>query len=169
MSNNNLTIREIELKDLDAVLSWRNDPAIRRYMLTQHEIAVDEHAQWFESIQHNSNKHVLIVQESQIPFGLVHFTKLNKDEVMDWGFYVNPSATKGSGMKLAKLALDFAFIQKKWPKVCGNVLSINFSSRRFHLKLGFKLEGVLREQVHINNEWLSLWCFGLLASEWNPL
>jgi RimJ/RimL family protein N-acetyltransferase len=37
------------------------------------------------------------------------------------------------------------------------------------LKLGFKLEGVLREQVHINNEWLSLWCFGLLASEWNPL
>ena len=46
MSNNNLTIREIELKDLDAVLRWRNDPAIRRYMLTQHEITVDEHAQW---------------------------------------------------------------------------------------------------------------------------
>ena len=169
MLNDDLSIRQIESTDLDLVLRWRNDPEIRRSMLTQHEISAEEHAHWFESLHNNSNKCVMIVEQSKIPFGLVHFTKLNSFDVMEWGFYINPSAPKGSGMKLAKLALQFAFIENKWPKVCGHVLSSNFSSRRFHMKLGFKLEGVLKQQVYINKEWLSLWCYGLLAAEWIPL
>jgi RimJ/RimL family protein N-acetyltransferase len=64
------------------------------------------------------------------------------------------------------MALDFAFKQKGWHKVCGQVISTNAASRRFHLKMGFTLEGVMRQQVCMANEWLSLWCYGLLASEW---
>ena len=166
MSTDALTLRDMQVDDLEMVRSWRNHPDVRRHMLTQHEISAEEHAQWFKRIQQDPQRHVVLVHEHQQPLGLVHFTPVNAQGVVDWGFYLTPQAPKGSGGKLARMALDFAFKQQGWHKVCGQVISSNAASRRFHLKLGFSLEGVLRQQALIRHEWLSLWCFGLLSSEW---
>ena len=163
-----LTLRDMRPDDLETVRSWRNHPDVRCHMLTQHEISAAEHAQWFSKVQQDTKRHVMLVHEDQQPLGLVHFTPVNPHGVMDWGFYLTPQAPAGSGSKLARKALDFAFKQQGWHKVCGQVISSNAASRRFHLKLGFALEGVLRQQALIRNEWLSVWCFGLLSSEWRP-
>ena len=168
MSDELITIRKIQASDLDLVRSWRNHADVRLHMLTQHVITAEEHSQWFAAVENNPLKHVLLVHENKQPLGLVHFAAGNNDGIMNWGFYLAPHAPKGSGSKLARKALSFAFIQQGWHKVCGQVISTNAASKRFHLKLGFMLEGVLRQQAKINNEWLSLWCFGLLASDWEP-
>jgi UDP-4-amino-4,6-dideoxy-N-acetyl-beta-L-altrosamine N-acetyltransferase len=166
MSNEALTLRQLKKEDLPQVLSWRNHPQVRCHMLTQHVISVEEHTQWFKQLEHDPKRKVILIHEGSEALGLAHFTQVNPDGVMDWGFYLTPEAPKGSGSKLARMALDFAFKQKGWHKVCGQVISTNAASRRFHLKMGFTLEGVMRQQVCMANEWLSLWCYGLLASEW---
>ena len=166
MSNEALTLRKMQQDDLELVRSWRNHPDVRCHMLTQHEISAEEHAQWFSRVQQDPQRHVVLVHEHQQPLGLAHFTPVNPHGVVDWGFYLVPQAAKGSGSKLARMALDYAFKQQGWHKVCGQVISINAASRRFHLKMGFTLEGVWREQVWIHREWLSLWCYGLLADDW---
>lgn len=166
MSNEALTLRKMQQDDLELVRSWRNHPDVRCHMLTQHEISAEEHAQWFSRVQQDPQRHVVLVHENQQPLGLAHFTPVNPHGVVDWGFYLVPQAAKGSGSKLARMALDYAFKQQGWHKVCGQVISINAASRRFHLKMGFTLEGVWREQVWIHREWLSLWCYGLLADDW---
>ena len=166
MSNEALTLRNMQQDDLELVRSWRNHPDVRCHMLTQHEISAEEHAQWFSRVQQDPQRHVVLVHENQQPLGLAHFTPVNPHGVVDWGFYLVPQAAKGSGSKLARMALDYAFKQQGWHKVCGQVISTNAASRRFHLKMGFTLEGVWREQVWVNSEWLSLWCYGLLADDW---
>jgi len=166
MSTDALTLRDMQQDDLEMVRSWRNHPDVRCHMLTQHEISAEEHAQWFGRVQQDPQRHVVLVHEQQQPLGLVHFTPVNPHGVVDWGFYLTPQAPKGSGSKLARMALNYAFKQQGWHKVCGQVISINAASRRFHLKMGFTLEGVWRQQVWINREWLSLWCYGLLADDW---
>ena len=166
MSNEALTLRNMQQDDLELVRSWRNHPDVRCHMLTQHEISAEEHAQWFSRVQQDPQRHVVLVHEHQQPLGLAHFTPVNPHGVVDWGFYLVPQAAKGSGSKLARMALDYAFKQQGWHKVCGQVISTNAASRRFHLKMGFTLEGVWREQVWIHREWLSLWCYGLLADDW---
>jgi len=166
MSTEALTLRAMQHDDLEMVRSWRNHPDVRCHMLTQHEISAEEHTQWFKRIEQDPQRHVVLVYEQQQPLGLVHFTPVNPHGVVDWGFYLTPQAPKGSGSKLAHKALDYAFTQQGWHKVCGQVISINAASRRFHLKMGFTLEGVWRQQVLIKQEWLSLWCYGLLAADW---
>jgi UDP-4-amino-4,6-dideoxy-N-acetyl-beta-L-altrosamine N-acetyltransferase len=166
MSNEALTLRGMQQDDLEMVRSWRNHPDVRCHMLTQHEISAEEHAQWFGRVQQDPQRHVVLVHEHQQPLGLVHFTAVNPHGVVDWGFYLMPQAAKGSGSKLARMALNFAFKQQGWHKVCGQAISSNAASRRFHLKMGFTLEGVWRQQVLIKHEWLSLWCYGLLADDW---
>ena len=166
MSTDVLSLRAMQKTDLDMVRHWRNHPKVRQHMLTQHDISADEHAQWFDKVQQDAQRHVLLAFEHEQPLGLVHFSPSPTQGVMDWGFYLTPDAPAGSGSKLGRLALQFAFKEQHWHKVCGQVIASNTASCRFHRKLGFQLEGVLREQVWLNNEWLSLWCYGLLANEW---
>ncbi len=44
----NGTARPMTQADIDAVLQWRNQPAVRQSMYSQHEIGKQEHLAWFE-------------------------------------------------------------------------------------------------------------------------
>lgn len=148
------------------VLSWRNHPEVRYFMCTQHEISLVEHTQWFMRVNQDNTRHLLIVEERDSPLGYVQFSNVTSGGVADWGFYARPKAAKGSGRKLGVSALDYAFSQLKLHKVCGQAIDINQVSIRFHERLGFKREAVLRDQKRINDQYQTLICFGLLAHEW---
>ena len=160
-------IRKMQISDLDMVLFWRNQPDVRRYMLTQHEISLEEHREWFAKNTENSSRSLLIIEENGVALGFVQFNKLGSGVVADWGFYTSPSAPKGTGYKIGITSLNYAFITLKLHKVCGQALAFNLKSIQLHQKLGFHKEGVLRQQHHLNGAYQDLICFGLLRKEWN--
>lgn len=160
------TVRAMQPADLPQVLAWRNDPGIRRHMLTQHEVTLEEHTRWFESASQDPTRRLLIVESQQRPIGFVQFTRVAPEAACDWGFYAAPGAPPGSGTKLGQAALAFAFSQLGVHKVCGQALAGNEGSMRLHRKLGFVQEGILREQERIGDAWHDLVCFGLLRQEW---
>jgi len=162
----NLLIRSMIEDDLPMVLAWRNHPEVRRYMFTHHEISLAEHTQWFMRAVQDNARRLLIVQEQGSPIGYVQFSNVEPGGVADWGFYARPEASKGTGSKLGASALDHAFGQLKLHKVCGQAIDTNQASIRFHERLGFKREGVLRDQKRMNEQYQTLICFGLLAHEW---
>tara|TARA_R100001143_G_C3360741_1_gene135397 strand:+ start:2987 stop:3490 length:504 start_codon:yes stop_codon:yes gene_type:complete len=161
------TTRILEKSDLTLILNWRNHPKIRNFMLTQHEISMDEHLCWFEKVQHDSNSQQLLFERDGDPFGYVQFKGVQPDGITDWGFYVSPVAPPGAGTELGKLALDYAFSQLRVHKVCGQALDFNAASIALHRRLGFTQEGDLREQYYIQGAYCSLICFGLISHEWN--
>jgi len=162
----NVQIRRMVEDDLPMVLSWRNHPEVRCFMFTQHEISLAEHTQWFMRVNQDNTRHLLIVQEQGNPIGYVQFSNVVPGGASDWGFYACPEAAKGSGRKLGVSALNYAFGQLKLHKVCGQAIDINQVSIRFHERLGFKREAVLRDQKYFNDQYQTLICFGLLAHEW---
>jgi UDP-4-amino-4,6-dideoxy-N-acetyl-beta-L-altrosamine N-acetyltransferase len=159
-------IRSMTEGDLPMVLTWRNHPEVRRFMLTQHEISLSEHAEWFHRAVQDTTRRLLIVQEFDNPIGYVQFSGVEQGGVAEWGFYARPDAAKGQGRKIGTSALDFAFTHLKLHKVCGQAISSNQASIRFHERLGFKREAELRDQKRINNEYHTLIGFGLLVHEW---
>jgi len=162
-------IRPMTHADLESVLSWRNHPDIRRCMFTQHEITLDEHRQWFERASRDETRRLLIVEEQGVAFGYVQFADVAPGAVSDWGFYVAHDASPGAGSKLGATALDFAFETLRLHKVCGQALGFNEASIRFHRKLGFREEGVLREQQRQYDGYADVLCFGLLQREWSGI
>jgi UDP-4-amino-4,6-dideoxy-N-acetyl-beta-L-altrosamine N-acetyltransferase len=160
------TIRPVTQVDLDMILRWRNHPSVRSFMLTQHEISPDEHAQWFASASTDSHQHLLIVEDATVPIGYVQFKNVSINGVSEWGFYTSPDAPKGSGKKLGKAALSYAFETLKLHKVVGQAFEFNLASMRFHEHLGFKHEGLLREHYLSEGRYHSLVCYGLLRREW---
>lgn len=161
-------IRRLTVEDLPMLLAWRNHAEVRRYMFNQHEISLDEHYNWFTKVSKDPRRCLLIVEEFAQAIGYVQLSKVVEGGVADWGFYSRPDAPKGTGRKLGVMALNYAFGPLKLYKVCGQAIASNEVSIAFHQRLGFTLEGVLRDQKRINGVYHSLHCFGLLAKEWRP-
>ncbi|MHC6224578.1 UDP-4-amino-4,6-dideoxy-N-acetyl-beta-L-altrosamine N-acetyltransferase [Pseudomonas sp. X10] len=162
-------VRPMTADDLERVLQWRNHPDVRRYMYTQHEIALDEHRRWFENSQRNAARHLLIFERQGVPSGFVNITESTPGRIADWGFYLAPEAPRGTGRLLGQTALEFAFDDLCLHKVCGQALGFNERSVRFHLALGFTQEGVLRDQHFDGEHYHAVIHFGLLHEEWQVL
>lgn len=160
------TVRELTEDDLPIVLAWRNHPEVRNFMLTQHEISLEEHSQWFARVQFDKTRQQLIVMDGLAPLGFVQFHTVGQRGIADWGFYVRPDAPKGSGTKLGQAALMHGFNVLGLHKVCGQAIESNLASIAFHQKMGFIEEGRLRDQQRIGEQYHTLVCFGLLAKEW---
>jgi UDP-4-amino-4,6-dideoxy-N-acetyl-beta-L-altrosamine N-acetyltransferase len=158
-------IRKMSEGDLPLVRQWRNHPDVRRYMYTQHEISVEEHQQWYAEKSVDPSRHLLIFEVESVPMGFVHFHRLNGGGIADWGFYIAPDSPRGTGTALGEAALAYAF-GRNFHKVCGQALAYNERSIRFHLRLDFKQEGVLRDQHFDGENYHSILNFGLLAVEW---
>ncbi len=158
--------RQLVQDDLALILSWRNHPAVRQHMLTQHEISPAEHQQWFERTSGDTRKRLLLIEEAGIAIGHVNFSGVEPAGVADWGFYAAPGAAKGSGKKICATALNTAFGEFQLHKVCGQALASNEVSAGLHLALGFSLEGRLREHSRTGQSYQDLLCFGLLKHEW---
>jgi UDP-4-amino-4,6-dideoxy-N-acetyl-beta-L-altrosamine N-acetyltransferase len=152
--------------DLPLVLAWRNAPAVRQMMFTPHEISADEHRRWFERASSDATRRLLIAEHAGVALGHVNFGGVAPGAVADWGFYAAPGAPRGSGRVLGRAALRLAFVDEQLHKVCGRTLAGNQASMRMHLALGFRAEGVLREQQRRGERYLDVHCFGLLRREW---
>lgn len=162
-------VRALAEDDLPMVLAWRNNPDVRRYMLTQHEISPQEHYNWFVRVQQDKTQQQLIVLDRDAPLGFIQFNSVIKGSIADWGFYARPDAARGSGLKLGMAALKYAFNELRLHKVCGQAIESNQASIAFHQKLGFTREGRLCDQHCIAGHYEALICFGLLAKDWQAI
>lgn len=165
----NWNIRGVTPDDLDVILAWRNHPSVRNFMLTRHEISVDEHRKWFERVSADESHRALIFQEGEQALGYVQFSGVGRGGISNWGFYTRPDAPKGTGSSLGAAALVYAFDTFDLHKVCGQAIATNQASIALHNRLGFTQEGFLRDQHLIEDAYHSLACFGLLKSEWAHL
>lgn len=160
-------VRPMCEEDLERVLSWRNHPEVRRYMYTQHEISLDEHVRWFAQASQNPKRHLLVFEIDAKPLGFINIHQIASGGIGDWGFYVAPDAPKGTGQALGQAVMRYAFEVAGLHKLCGQALVFNERSIRFHVKLGFQREGVLRQQYFDGQQYHDVVCFGLLANEWH--
>ncbi|MFD2654516.1 UDP-4-amino-4,6-dideoxy-N-acetyl-beta-L-altrosamine N-acetyltransferase [Gracilibacillus thailandensis] len=160
-------LRKLGENDLEQVLAWRNSDHIKQYMYTDKEITWQEHVQWYEKVSTDPHHDVFIYVQHDQPLGLVQFfDKQKQHQRCYWGFYIGElDAPKGSGTKMASLAFTHIFSQGM-RKVCAEVIETNQPSFHFHQKLGFKLEGTLRQHVMKNRQYYDVWTLGLLKEEW---
>ena len=163
-----MTLRKIEEQDLELMLSWRNHPAVRKSMFSQTIVELDHHLAWFqrESAKDTSLWFIYVDSQKQSA-GIVYFTDINRNSRNAfWGFYAAPEAERGTGTNMAREALNYFFRILKLHKLSAEVLASNERSQRFHLKLGFQLEGVFRDAYWGENRFQNVLRFGLMDSEW---
>lgn len=169
--NKIMALREIGKNDLELMLRWRNHPLVRSSMLSQSVIELEQHKLWFErESKKEDSEWLMFIDESNTPRGVVYFTKMNRvSRNAFWGFYAAPDAPAGTGTKMGREALEYYFNDLRFHKLNAEVLESNERSFHFHKKLGFEVEGTLRENYRGRSGYENIIYFGMVYSEWKDV
>jgi UDP-4-amino-4,6-dideoxy-N-acetyl-beta-L-altrosamine N-acetyltransferase len=160
-------LRPIGEADLGVVLEWRNAPQLRAVMYTSREISRAEHTEWFKRLQLDPSRRTWIFEADSEPMGVINLTNIDMASgEAHWGFYGRPGAPKGSGVRLGRLALAAAFYELGLSRLIGEVLASNEASLRFHRKLGFQHERILKEHHRDGDAVHDVHVFSLTRASW---
>ena len=74
---------------------------------------------------------------------------------------------QGYATESARLLINYCFKKLKLHKVYADTDQNNLASQRVLAKLGFKLEGRIRDRRKIKGKWVDEFAYGLLKKEWS--
>lgn len=160
-------LRNIADDELELMRAWRNEPAVRANMYTQHEISPQEHLTWWAKTKVRTDQKYFMYEMADTPIGIAAFNSIDADsENSAWAFYASPTAPKGTGSRMEFLMLDYAFNTLNLHKLYCEVLAFNTAVIKLHEKFGFKVEGIFRDQHKVNEIFVDTYRLGILAVEW---
>lgn len=161
-------LRSLEDEDLEKILEWRNSDRIRSTMFVDRIITLVEHTEWFIRTREQYDNYFKLFLYKNEPVGVLNFTKI--DQVNNnclWGFYLGKEGLpRGTGIIMGFLGLEHAFEKLELRKVSGEVFASNTPSLKFHEKLGFIKESLIKEYIQKNGIYQDIVVYGLLQKDW---
>jgi UDP-4-amino-4,6-dideoxy-N-acetyl-beta-L-altrosamine N-acetyltransferase len=150
------------------VRTLRNQPDVRKFMYTSHEISEAEHANWLDSLQGNPRQQVFVVIRDEQAVGVVSLNAINVlHKSADWAFYLDVGLQgKGLGSVVEFWMLDYAFGVAGLEKLNCEVLAMNAAVVKMHQKFGFEIEGVRRQNVVKDGVRVDVVLLGITNAEW---
>lgn len=130
------------------ILSWRNEPNVRKNMYTQHVISEKEHETWWKKTLNDPAQRYFIYQLNDLELGLVAFTQIDMiKKNASWAFYAAPDAPRGVGTKMEFLALEYAFGELGLESLNCEVLSYNTPVIKLHQRFGFLEKTIQKNRI----------------------
>lgn len=165
---NIVPILELPVDQQADVRQLRNQPDVRKFMYTDHEISEDEHLNWLEGLRASSRQQVFVVLIEGAAAGVVSLSAINTTHrTADWAFYLDTTLQgKGLGSQVELWMLDHAFGAAALEKLNCEVLEINPAVIKMHQKFGFVIEGVRRENIIRDGKRIGVVLLGITKSEW---
>ena len=155
------------------VLRWRNSQSVASFMYSDHQISVEEHNNWFNSVRIDNPKflHRLINVNGE-PIGLVSITSINYEtRSCSWAFYIASETSRGLGVGQITewWAITQSFEVLHLNRIECEVLVSNSKVIQIHESFGFRRESYLRERCWKAGVPLDAVGLSLLKSDWESI
>ena len=167
LSLNDLNFRKIEPDDLEMILYWRNSTEVRKYMLNDNIILLEDHLKWFKKISNDKSFDILVTEYKSTPVGIVSISELDFfNRTCTWGQYIGANIrNSGIGILMQIKAIDRMVNEHKIRKIWGKALGSN-RILKIHEVFGFINEGVLKDHIKRNNVYENIFLVALFADFW---
>jgi len=165
-----VAIERISQSDKASLLQWRNDPAVSKWMYTNHEIGEAEHHAWFDSMLIDSSKVYWKIVADGVAVGAVFLTGVSDDgKSCEWGMYLADVDVRGKGVAQAACALSFryAFTDLGMKIVNCEAVSQNEIAIGLYESVGYVRTGLQANAVKRGDEMLSVVTLELTRESWN--
>ena len=168
-------LRAVEEEDLEMLRQLTNSPDYEKMIVGwAFPVSKKDQTEWFANCKNGLSRiRYTIVTEADGPVGMIGLRDI------DW----KNGVASGLGMRIAKkeirtrgLATDawmtlmrYAFQELRLNRINGSALAYNKASLRVCEKVGFKVEGIQRQAVYKNGEYIDLVMMGCLKSDYEAL
>lgn len=137
---------------------WRNQDYVRNNMFNQQIISEEEHSSFVASLKDSQEKSINICFVGEKPFGVIHYDYFRKNDNLEFGYYLVDASYNNSGLGIIMeyALLNHAFYELEVHKVFCRTLARNEKVVSLHSHFGFFTEGVLRQHIKIQNNYLDI-------------
>lgn len=147
-----IILREIEEKDLDLIVKWRNDPEILRWLFSYLPLNKVKQMKWYEKYLNDYTQQTFMIEakEEKTPVGTVGLTNIDyKNQKAELTVIIGEKEYWGRGLgeEALNLLVKFAFNEMNLRKIKALVFSDNEKAIKLYEKGGFEEEEILREEI----------------------
>jgi len=165
-----MIIRKLEKSDLGERVAWMNRPEVFKTMHFTPPITLENTVAWFEKNMDVSTRCDMAFEDNAGNLvamgGLTNIDYTTRKA--EFYIFVNPSRQReGIGTEATKLLCQYGFEVLNLHKIYLFTNNSNLGGRRTYEKVGFKLEGVHRDEMITNDKFDNRLYYGLLADELN--
>lgn len=160
--------KEDNLKDYAC---WLNDQETTLFMGSGRFPASLEGLKNYIDKYNNSSEGMLLgifLKRSKKHIGNITLHQIDwRNRNAEIGIFIGDKQSRGKGYATQAISLmaEHAFSKLNLRKLCTGMIEGNEASKKAFEKVGFKVEGALREHFHLNGKYLDCYRLGLLRSE----
>ncbi len=163
-----LLLRPMLLEDAKYVVKWRNDPDILANIFARKPLSLESHLKWFQSPREDRLDYMICLKDTEKPIGTVNFTNIDWQNLKaEAGKMLGDKSMWGKGLAKESfiLWLSYGFRELGLNRIYVRTLGANKRNIELNKKLGFKEEGLLRQDYKADEGFLDVIVMSLLKSE----
>lgn len=169
---NRVYLRALEPEDYKTSILWRNDDEInnmlggmKRYVSEAYE------AKWVNDAIFHSNDVRLAVclKENDLYIGNVYMTDIDEHNQSCVSHILIGNKkywSKGLASEAYQLALEYMFKERNMHRIMAVILENNKASLKMHQKVGYQIEGLMRNSIYKNGQWQNQYILSILKNEY---
>lgn len=169
-----LYFRPLERGDARKLVTFLNDPGVRRTLLFHRPMSTGQEEGFLEAMGKDEHQVVLgIARHGQDELiGSVGLHKLDfRGRHAEFGLLIGDRSLwgQGFGTEATRMMLDYGFGTLNLNRIWLQVFASHVAGQRVYEKAGFRKEGLQREQHFAEGRYEDGVLMGILRSEWTPL
>lgn len=173
LSGDRIDLRPTDSENKELYKKWMNIPEARTFAHNVFPISKENIDQWFEPQEDHVPEFIIFEmwhKKDKKPIGFVGLNHIN---------WINRNANifirigeidywrEGYATEAAKIVIKYGFQELVLHKIYAGVHSPNIASWKVaEDKIGFKREGILKDDVYVNGQYHDVYKYRLLKSEW---
>ncbi|MCB5559714.1 pyridoxal-phosphate dependent enzyme [Anaerosalibacter bizertensis] len=165
----NVSIRRFEQKDIQNKIKWINDNSNNKYLHYDLPLEYDKTLNWFINNKGRKDRFDAIIEVDGVPVGLIGLLSIDKKNSKA-EYYITLGEDKYKGKGIAKLAsiklIKYAFEEIRINKIYLFTEIENKSAQRLFEKIGFRKEGLLKEDIKNGNEHVDRYVYGICKDDY---
>jgi len=161
-------IREFTEEDIPYKVKWINNSENNRYLHYDLPLREDKTLLWFKKIKNKEDRMDYTITYQNMPVGIIGL--LNIDSVNKKAeYYITLGEVfyKGQGIAstASSLLLKKAFKEMQLNKIYLFTETENIEGQKLFERVGFRKEGLLKEDIIYNKKRLDRFAYGLIAAD----
>jgi RimJ/RimL family protein N-acetyltransferase len=170
----NVYLRPVEPDDARTIVPWFNDPDVTRFLLRYQPMTLAEEVEFLRRRAESTADVVLgIVVRADDRLvgvcGLHHLDVRNRHAAFGINLGDKTAWGKGYGTEATRLVVRHAFDTVNLHRVWLHVYEYNPRAVRVYEKVGFRLEGRLRQDAFRDGKYWDTLVMGVLREEWEAV
>jgi len=169
-----IALTAVEREDLPQLKAWRNNEAFRKFFREYRELNSDLQEKWFQNAVLEDPATIMFsihrLSDGELlgccGFVYTHWVYRHADLSLYIGWQDAYIDDKGYAKEACDLLLAYGFDQLALNKIWTEIYVFDKKKKALYDSLGFKVDGILREDYFYEGRFWDSYIISILASEW---